>query len=299
MNIINTEKIIDGKRISLQVKEEIKKSVDILKRERNITPGLAFILVGNDPASVSYVNGKSKACKELGFYSITETFPPNFSEIELLKTIRKFNGDSKIHGILVQLPLPKHIDEQKIIEAIEYRKDVDGFHPQNIGRMIIGNKSFISCTPYGIIELLKRSNIETSGKNVVVIGRSNIVGKPVANLFLKKSINSTVTICHSATKDISSFTKQADIIIVAIGKANFLTADMIKEGCIIIDVGINRIPDSSKKSGYRMVGDVDFNNCYEKCSKITPVPGGVGPMTIAMLMKNTLDSATGAIYGGK
>ena len=243
------------------------------------------------------MKSKGKACEELGYYSVTESRPSDFAENELLKLILKFNRDPKIHGILVQLPLPSHIDEQKIIEAIDYRKDVDGFHPQNIGRMIIGNKSFISCTPLGIVELLKRSRIETIGKNVVVIGRSNIVGKPVANLFLKKSLNSTVTICHSATKDIKYFTSNADIIIVAMGKPLFLKADMIKEGCVIIDVGINRVPDSSTKSGYKLVGDVDFNECYEKCFKITPVPGGVGPMTIAMLMKNTLDSATGVVYG--
>jgi methylenetetrahydrofolate dehydrogenase (NADP+)/methenyltetrahydrofolate cyclohydrolase len=298
-SMINVEKIIDGKFISTQLKEEIKTGVQKLKKEKGIVPGLAFILVGENPASISYVRSKGKACEELGYHSVTETYPFDFSESELLKQIIKFNRDSKIHGILVQLPLPGHINEQKVIESIDFRKDVDGFHPQNIGRMIIGNKSFISCTPYGIVELLKRSRIETNGKNVVVIGRSNIVGKPVANLFLKKSLNSTVTVCHSATKDIKYFTSNADIIIVAMGKPKFLKAEMIKEGCVIIDVGINRIPDPNTKSGHRLVGDVDFDECYEKCFKITPVPGGVGPMTIAMLMKNTLDSATGAIYDGQ
>ena len=290
------DKIIDGKKIALEIKAEIKKETLKLKNEKNIIPGLAFILVGENPASVSYVTSKGKACEELGFHSVTKVLPENISEQELLNYIIKFNNDSDIHGILVQLPLPKHINEQKIIDAINYKKDVDGFHPQNFGRLVIGAVCFIPCTPFGIIELLKRSNVETKGKNVVVIGRSNIVGKPIANLLLKKSINSTVTICHSYTKDIKEFSLNADIIIAAIGKPHFVTPDMIKEGCVIIDVGINRIPDPSKKSGSRLVGDVDYDKCFDKCSKITPVPGGVGPMTIAMLMRNTLDSASGKIY---
>lgn len=294
---MNENKIIDGKLIASQIKEEIKKEVVKLKEEKNITPGLAFILVGENPASVSYVKSKGKACEELGFYSITKTLTEDISEKEVLELIDEFNKDKKIHGLLVQLPLPKHINEERIIESIDYKKDVDGFHPINIGRLLIGVNGFISCTPYGIIELLKRSNIETKGKNVVVIGRSNIVGKPVANLFLQKSINSTVTICHSFTKNIKDYTLNADIIIAAIGKARYLKKDMIKEGCVIIDVGINRIPDDSKKSGSRLVGDVDFEDCFDKCLKITPVPGGVGLMTIAMLMKNTLDAASGKIYG--
>jgi methylenetetrahydrofolate dehydrogenase (NADP+) / methenyltetrahydrofolate cyclohydrolase len=293
---MNENKIIDGKLIASQIKEEIKKEVVILKEEKNIIPGLAFILVGENPASVSYVKSKGKACEELGFHSITKTLPENVSEDEVLSLIKEYNQDKKIHGILVQLPLPKHINEEKIIEAINYKKDVDGFHPVNIGRLLIGVKGFISCTPYGIIELLKRYNIESKGKNVVVIGRSNIVGKPVANLFIQKSMNSTVTVCHSFTKDIKEYTLNADIIIAAIGKPYFIKKEMIKEGCVIIDVGINRIPDASKKSGSRLVGDVDFDDCIDKCSKITPVPGGVGLMTIAMLMKNTLDSASGKIY---
>jgi methylenetetrahydrofolate dehydrogenase (NADP+) / methenyltetrahydrofolate cyclohydrolase len=289
-------KIIDGKLIASQIKEEIKQEVIKLKEERNITPGLAFILVGENPASVSYVKSKGKACEELGFYSVTKTLPENTSEEEVLGLIEKYNEDKNIHGILVQLPLPKHINEERVIEAINYKKDADGFHPKNIGRLQIGASCFIPCTPYGVVELLKRSGVETKGKNAVVIGRSNIVGKPVANLFLQKSINSTVTICHSYTKNISEFTLNADIIIAAIGKAFYLKKEMIKEGCVIIDVGINRIPDATKKSGSRLVGDVDYADCFEKCSKITPVPGGVGPMTIAMLMKNTFDSATGKIY---
>ncbi|MBL7129088.1 MAG: bifunctional methylenetetrahydrofolate dehydrogenase/methenyltetrahydrofolate cyclohydrolase FolD [Ignavibacteria bacterium] len=293
---MNDSKIIDGKLISSQIKEEIKVDVEKLKHEKGITPGLAFILVGEDPASKVYVNSKGKACEQLGFYSITKTLPEDTTEDILLKQIDEFNEDKNIHGILVQLPLPKHINELKIIEAINFKKDVDGFHPQNVGRLVTGAKSFTPCTPYGITELLKRSNVDTTGKNVVVIGRSNIVGKPMANLLLKKKFNSTVTVCHSATKDIKSYTLNADIIIVAMGKANFLKGDMIQDSCVIIDVGMNRVEDNTKKTGYRLTGDVDYEDCYDKCSKITPVPGGVGPMTIAMLMKNTLESAQGNVF---
>ena len=290
-------KLIDGRVISVQIKEEIKQDTIKLKQEKNIIPGLAFILIGDNPASVSYVKSKGRTCEELGFHSITNTLPETASEKEVLDLIEKYNDDKNIHGILVQLPLPKHFDEEKIIEAINYKKDVDGFHPINIGRLSIGADCFISCTPYGILEMVKRSNIETKGKNVVVIGRSNIVGKPVASLFIRKELSSTVTICHSYTKNIKEHTLNADIIIAAIGKPNFITSDMIKEGCVIIDVGINRIADATKKSGSRLVGDVDFVGCFDKCSMITPVPGGVGLMTVVMLMKNTLDSASGKIYG--
>ena len=293
---MNDSKIIDGKLISSQIKEEIKVETEKLKHENGITPGLAFILVGDDPASKVYVNSKGKACEQLGFYSITKTLPKDTTEDILLKQIDKFNEDRNIHGILVQLPLPKHINELRIIEAINFKKDVDGFNPQNVGRLVSGAKSFIPCTPYGITELLKRSSVDTSGKNVVVIGRSNIVGKPMANLLLKKKFNSTVTVCHSATKDIKSYTLNADIIIVAMGKANFLKEEMIQDSCVIIDVGMNRVEDNTKKTGYRLTGDVDYEDCYDKCSKITPVPGGVGPMTIAMLMKNTLESAQGNVF---
>jgi methylenetetrahydrofolate dehydrogenase (NADP+)/methenyltetrahydrofolate cyclohydrolase len=290
------EKIIDGKKISAEIKSEIKAETALLLKEKGIKPGLAFILVGEDPASKVYVRSKGRACDELGFHSVTETLSSDVTENELLGYIDRFNNDEQIHGILVQLPLPKHINEQNVIESINYKKDVDGFHPQNAGRLMTGAKCFISCTPYGIIELLKRSGVETKGKDVTIIGRSNIVGKPVANLMLRKDINSTVTVCHSATKDIKEKILKADIVIAAIGRANFVTADMIKEGCVIIDVGINRIDDPASKTGSRLVGDVDFNECVKKCSKITPVPGGVGPMTIAMLMRNTLDSAKGSIY---
>jgi len=288
---MSQEKIINGKEISAQILEEVKEETKILKDSYNTVPGLAFIIVGENPASKVYVSSKAKACEKVGFYSVTEELPESTSETELLQLIDKFNNDKSIHGILVQLPLPKHIDEQKVIEAIDYKKDVDGFHPQNIGRLVIGTDCFIPCTPYGIIELLRRTDTETNGKNVVVLGRSNIVGKPIANLMIQKEFNSTVTVCHSATKNLNEVTSKADILIAAIGKAEFVKKDMIKEGCVIIDVGINRVDDAAKKSGSRITGDVDYNDCFDKCAKITPVPGGVGPMTIAMLMKNTLKSA--------
>lgn len=293
---MDIDKIIDGKLISSRIKDEVKEETKKLLFEHNIIPGLAFIIVGENPASKVYVKNKGKACEEIGFNSVTKTLPETTSENELLRIINEFNSDKSIHGILVQLPLPKHINEQKVIEAIDYKKDVDGFHPQNVGRLSIGQSCFIPCTPYGIIELLKRSNVVTNGKNVVIIGRSNIVGKPLASLLLRKDINSTVTVCHSATKDIKSFTINADILIAAIGRPDFVTGDMIKEGAVIIDVGINRVENKDSSKGYKLTGDVDFNSCIGKVSRITPVPGGVGPMTIAMLMKNTLDSAAKIIY---
>ncbi len=293
---MDSGKIIDGKVISSKIKDEVREETNKLLFERNIVPGLAFIIVGENAASKVYVKSKGKACEEIGFHSVTKALPESTTESELLRIIHDFNTDKSIHGILVQLPLPGHINEQKIIEAIDYKKDVDGFHPQNVGRLSIGQSCFIPCTPYGIVELIKRSGVETNGKNVVVIGRSNIVGKPMASLFLRKDLNSTVTICHSATKDIKSFTLDADILIAAIGKPEFVKGDMVKEGSVLIDVGINRVDDNSIPKGYRLTGDVDYNSCFDKVSKITPVPGGVGPMTIAMLMKNTLDSASQKIY---
>lgn len=293
---MDLDKIIDGKIISDIIKREIKVETQTLITEKNIIPGLAFIIVGENPASKVYVKSKGKACEEIGFHSVTSHLPESTSEKELLDLIYKYNSAPEIHGILVQLPLPKHINESTIIEAIDYRKDVDGFHPQNVGRLSIGQSCFIPCTPFGIIELIRRSNIESRGKHVVIIGRSNIVGKPVASLFLRKDINSTVTVCHSATKDIKQFSSEADILIAAIGKPDFVKSDMIKESAVIIDVGINRVEDASSPKGSRLTGDVDFKDCYNKASRITPVPGGVGPMTIAMLMRNTLDSATNKIY---
>lgn len=290
-------KIIDGKNISSQIRDEIKAETEILKKDTGVIPGLAFIIAGDDPASKVYVKNKGKACEEAGFHSVTEVLPEGITEIQLLELIWKYNEDENIHGILTQLPLPSHIDPQRVIEAIDPKKDVDGFHPVNVGKLSIGEKCFIPCTPFGIIELLRREKIETSGKHAVIIGRSNIVGKPVASLLLGKDMNSTVTVCHSRTADIKGITSQADILIAAIGRADFVKKDFIKDGVVIIDVGINRVEDDTKKSGYKITGDVDFEDCFEKCSKITPVPGGVGPMTIAMLLRNTLDSAKGEIYG--
>ncbi|MDD5360607.1 MAG: bifunctional methylenetetrahydrofolate dehydrogenase/methenyltetrahydrofolate cyclohydrolase FolD [Ignavibacteria bacterium] len=293
---MSSEKIIDGKLISSQIKNEVKEETQKLFSEKGIKPGLAFILVGDDPASQIYVRNKGRACEEIGFHSITNVLPETTEENELLELIHKYNHDKNIHGLLVQLPLPKHIDEERIIEAIDYKKDVDGFHPHNVGRLLTGHKCFIPCTPFGIVEMMKRYNIETKGKNVVIIGRSNIVGKPMASLFLRKDLNSTVTVCHSATRDIREFSLNADILVAAIGKPEFVKKEMIKDGAVIIDVGINRIEDKSSPKGTRLIGDVDFKDCYDKSSMITPVPGGVGLMTIAMLMRNTLDAASGKIF---
>jgi methylenetetrahydrofolate dehydrogenase (NADP+)/methenyltetrahydrofolate cyclohydrolase len=293
---MNELKIIDGKKISEKIREDVKVSTDILKSERGITPGLAFIIVGEDPASRVYVRNKGKACDELGFFSVTEHLPEDVSEKKLLDLIGEFNEDGDIHGILVQLPLPPHINQQRVLEKIDYRKDVDGFHPINAGHLMVGENCFVPCTPAGVVEMLRVSGIETDGKHVVVLGRSNIVGRPVANLLLRKEFNSTVTVCHSRTKNIKEITLTADILIAAIGKAEYVKSDFIREGCVVIDVGINRVDDPLAKKGYRITGDVDFEDCIEKSSMITPVPGGVGPMTIAMLMKNTYDSATGNIY---
>lgn len=282
--------IIDGKSIAQSIREEIKIKTEALKT-KGITPCLAVILVGSNPASVSYVTGKQKALAEVGMNDRSVRLPESTTEQELISLIQELNADKSVHGILVQLPLPQHIDEEKIILAIDPAKDVDGFHPVNVGNLVIGKKSFLPCTPHGIIVLLKRMNIETDGKSAVVIGRSNIVGKPAALLLARKDLNATVTICHSGTKNIADITRRADILIAAAGRANIVTADMVKEGAAVIDVGVNRIPDTSKKSGFRLAGDVDFENVKEKAAFITPVPGGVGPMTIAMLMANTLEAA--------
>lgn len=278
--------LIKGSEISKQIKEELKKEIAAIKEKNNVVPGLATVLVGEDEASKVYVGAKEKACHTLGIYSERIDISADTQEQELLALIEKLNDDPKIHGILVQLPLPKHINETKVLYAIDPSKDVDGFHPVNVGKMVLGEPTFLPCTPHGVLELLKRSGTETSGADVVVVGRSNIVGKPVANLLLQKRIpgNATVTICHTGTKDLASHTKRADILIVAIGKPKAITADMVKEGVVVIDVGVNRL-----ESG--LVGDVDFEPVKEKAKAITPVPGGVGPMTITMLMLNTLQSA--------
>lgn len=281
--------LIDGKKVAADIREELKKKCDWLKSLSLDVPGLVTILVGNNPASEAYVNSKAKACNEIGMKSKTEKLPESATEEELLALIKKYNDDGSYHGILVQLPLPNHINEEKIIEAINPRKDVDGFHPVSVGNLVIGKDALLPCTPHGIIELLKRYKITTDGKHVVVVGRSNIVGKPVANMLLQKKAgaNAIVTICHSATKDISYYTKQADILIAAIGRPNYITAEMVKENAVVIDVGINRVEDANEKKGYKLVGDVDFESVAPKTSFITPVPGGVGPMTIAMLLQNT------------
>lgn len=282
--------IIDGKQVAADIRAEVaQKVVELKKNGKNAC--LAVILVGENPASVSYVTGKQKALAEVGMQDRSVHLPENTSEEDLLKLIDQLNNDDTVHGILVQLPLPKHINEEKVIMAISPEKDVDGFHPVNVGNMMIGRPGFLPCTPHGIIVLLQRMGIETSGKHAVVIGRSNIVGKPVSVLLAQKSVNCTVTLCHTGTKNLPEITKQADIVVVASGHPHTLTGDMIKEGAVVIDVGVNRIPDSSKKSGFRLVGDCDFDDLKEKASFITPVPGGVGPMTIAMLMVNTLESA--------
>ena len=282
--------IIDGKQIAADVRAEVAAKVSELK-EKGIVPCLAVILVGENPASVSYVTGKRKALAEVGMADRSIQLPESTSEEELLRLIAELNADSSVHGILVQLPLPKHIDEDKVIMAIDPSKDVDGFHPVSVGNLMIGRPGFLPCTPHGIIVLLKKMGIETSGKHAVVIGRSNIVGKPVSILLARKDVNCTVTMCHTGTKDMGAITRQADIIVVASGHPHTLTADMVSDGAVIIDVGVNRIPDASKKSGFRLIGDCDFDDLVEKASYITPVPGGVGPMTIAMLMQNTLESA--------
>ena len=283
-------KIIDGKQIAIDVIADVAKKVAELK-EKGVFPCLAVILVGENPASVSYVTGKRKALAEVGMVDKSITLPESTGETELLKLIDELNKDDSVHGILVQLPLPKHINEDKVIMAICPEKDVDGFHPVSVGNMMIGRPGFLPCTPHGIIVLLEKMGIETSGKHAVVIGRSNIVGKPVSILLARKETNCTVTMCHTGTKNMAEITKQADIVVVASGRPHTLTCDMVKEGAVVIDVGVNRIPDDSKKSGFRLVGDSDFDDLVGKVSYITPVPGGVGPMTIAMLMQNTLESA--------
>lgn len=284
--------LIDGKKIALEIRNELKEKISGLIDEGGGVPGLVAILVGENPASKIYVSSKAKACEEIGMLSRVERLPENISEVELLATVEKYNSDNNFHGILVQLPLPKHINEDKIIEAISPFKDVDGFHPISVGKLVIGKDTFIPCTPAGIQELLKRYNIPTEGRHVVILGRSNIVGKPIANILMQKKeyANSIVTICHSAAPDLRQFTLQADILIAAIGKPEFVKADMIKEGCVVVDVGINRRLDSSNPKGYRIVGDVEFESVSKKASYITPVPGGVGPMTIAMLLSNTYKS---------
>ena len=289
-------KLIKGGEISKQIREEISKEVEELKEKHGITPGLATILVGDDPGSKVYVGQKEKACNNLGLYSERTDIPDDTSEAELLDLVKKFNNDPKIHGILVQLPLPKHINAEQVIYAIDPDKDVDCFHPVNVGKLMVGTCRFLPCTPHGIVELLRRSDVTTDGKHVVVVGRSNIVGKPMANLMLQPPPggNATVTLCHTGTKDLAAYTKTADILVVAVGHPKTITADMVKEGVVVIDVGVNRIGKTPEGKGI-LAGDVDFDAVQEKASAITPVPGGVGPMTITMLMKNTVAAARATI----
>lgn len=280
------------------MREEIRARAAELT-SRGMTPGLGVVLVGDDPASQSYVAGKERACKENGIFSDDHRLGASTSAHELLSLVRRLNNDDRIHGILVQLPLPDHIDSREIIEAIDPRKDVDGFHPVSVGNMVIGRDAFFPCTPHGVLHLLKRSDVKTEGAHAVIVGRSNLVGKPLANLLMRKEegANATVTVCHSRTPEIAEHTRRADILVSAIGRPGTITADMVREGAVVIDVGVNRVPDASRKRGYRLVGDVDFEPVREKASMITPVPGGVGPMTITMLLHNTVLSARRFLEG--
>jgi methylenetetrahydrofolate dehydrogenase (NADP+)/methenyltetrahydrofolate cyclohydrolase len=284
--------IINGDEIAKTIRKEIKVEVDMLKA-KGIDPGLVVIIVGEDPASQVYVRKKGEACNEMGICSETAMLPASTTEEELLELVDKYNKDPKFDGVLVQVPLPKHISEERVLLRIDPSKDVDGFHPMNVGKMLVGADCYLPCTPHGCQELLMRSGNDPAGKHVVVLGRSNIVGKPVACMLIQKAkgADATVTVCHSRTKNIAEITRQADILIAAIGQPKFVKADMVKDGVVVIDVGVNRIADATKKSGTRLVGDVDFDEVSKKAKAITPVPGGVGPMTITMLMKNTVQAA--------
>ncbi len=287
-----TAQIIDGKQVAADMRAELKAEVAKLK-EKGIVPALGVILVGDDPASKYYVTAKERTCEEIGIYSDDNRLPAETSQKDLMALVEKMNNDPKINGILVQLPLPKHLDEAEILLAIDPDKDVDGFHPMNVGRMVVGEKAFLPCTPHGVIQLLIRSGVTIEGAEVVIVGRSDIVGKPLASMLIQKqpNRNATVTVCHTRTKNLAFHTKGADILIAAADRPNTITADMVKEGVVVIDVGINRVDDTTKKKGYRLVGDVDFEAVKEKASFITPVPGGVGPMTITMLLYNTVEAA--------
>ena len=286
--------ILDGRKVSSEIKEEIRQRVAEIVAKGGRRPHLAAVLVGHDGGSETYVASKVKACEEVGFASSLISFDENITEEQLLQEVDRLNNNPDIDGYIVQLPLPKHIDEQKVMERIDFRKDVDGFHPINVGRTTIGLPSFLSATPQGILELLNRYHIDTNGMHAVVIGRSNIVGKPIATLLMRKAQpgNCTVTVCHSATKNMKEICQSADLIVAALGKPEFLKEDMVKEGAVVIDVGTTRVPDSTRKSGYKLTGDVDFDRVAPKCSYITPVPGGVGPMTIVSLMMNTINAYT-------
>jgi methylenetetrahydrofolate dehydrogenase (NADP+)/methenyltetrahydrofolate cyclohydrolase len=291
--------IIDGKAIAADIRAEVAERVRRLKEERGVTPAQAFVLVGDNPASISYVRGKGNACEEAGIQSQTIHLPESTSEAELLELIAEMNADPKMHGMLVQLPLPPQIDEQRATSAISPEKDVDGLHPMNVGRLFKGEPYLLPCTPAGVVEMLIRTGHPPDGKHVVICGRSNLVGRPLAAILIQKKAgaNATVTICHTGTKDLAYHSRQADIVVAAMGRAKAITADMVREGTVVIDVGINRVEDASRKSGYRLVGDVDFEAVAEKAAAITPVPGGVGPMTVAMLLTNTVKAAEALTAG--
>ncbi len=286
-------KILSGKELAQKMRDEMKKELAELNAKYNLVPGLAVILIGDNPASISYVRGKEKACAEVGIYSREYKFDADYQEDELLRLINDLNNDDVIHGILVQLPLPNHINEEKVLYAIDPGKDVDGFHPVSVGRMMIGAPGFLPCTPHGIQQLLLRNDITISGRHVVIVGRSNIVGKPLAMILVQKKpgANATVTMCHTGTENMADITRLADILVVAAGRPHTVTADMVREGAVVIDVGVNRIEDTTKKKGFRLIGDVEFEEVSKKASAISPVPGGVGPMTITMLLYNTIQSA--------
>jgi len=288
-----TAKIISGKKIAEEMRAEMKKEIEKLKSKHNLVPGLAVVLVGENPASVVYVRNKKKSCEEIGVNSIEHRLPQDTPEDELLALVDKLNNDDAVHGILVQLPLPKQIDENKVLNKIMPAKDVDGFHPFNVGRMLVGDPIFLPCTPHGVQQMLVRSGAKVEGSHVVIVGRSNIVGKPVAAILMQKAAgaNATVTVCHSRTKNLPEVTRLGDILIAAIGVPEFVKADMVRDGAVVIDVGVNRVEDKSKPKGFKLVGDVDFEAVKEKASAISPVPGGVGPMTITMLLHNTIRAA--------
>ncbi len=292
--------ILDGKKLASEMRAEIKEKVAAFKSQTGVKPGLGVLLVGENPASVSYVTAKERACAEAGIASFEVRLPASATQEEIIAVVEKMNSDPAVHGILVQLPLPRGISEDAVIEAISPEKDVDGFTPENVGRMMIGRDCFLPCTPHGIIKLLLRAGIETSGKHAVVIGRSNIVGKPVAHLLMRKGEggNATVTVCHTGTENLARHVRDADILVVAAGRAGTVSADMVKPGAAVIDVGVNRVPDPTAEKGYRLCGDVDFESVKEVASAITPVPGGVGPMTITMLLFNTLEAAKAAVAKG-
>lgn len=288
--------IIDGNQVARDMRADIARHVATLT-SRGIHPGLAVVLVGDNPASLSYVTAKTRACAEAGIASFDHRLPATTTELDLLQTLAALNADPRIHGILVQLPLPGHIREANVIAAIDPGKDVDGFHPVNVGKLLLGEPAFLPCTPHGIIHLLRRTGVKLSGAHAVVVGRSNIVGKPVAALLARRDTNATVTLCHTGTRDLGLHTRQADILVVAAGRPGTIKADQVKPGAVVIDVGVNRIPDATAKSGFRLVGDVDFASVSQVASHITPVPGGVGPMTITLLLQNTVDAAAARVIG--